>query len=164
VNQKVIQAALEDIILQYTYPRLDAEVSKHRNHLLKAPFCIHPKTARVCVPVDPSKIDEFDPGSVPTVGELLAELDKAGGMEVDEEGGARAGELGLYIYIHSTELISAVDWEKTSLRPYVEMMERHALGLMNETRLAKRAAGKFTQAMQSTPHVTDTPCPGDMNW
>jgi hypothetical protein len=97
VNQKVIQAALEDIILQYTYPRLDAEVSKHRNHLLKAPFCIHPKTARVCVPVDPSKIDEFDPGSVPTVGELLAELDKAGDMEVDEEGGVRAGELGLYI-------------------------------------------------------------------
>ena len=34
--------AMEDIILQYTYPRLDAEVSKHRNHLLKAPFCVHP--------------------------------------------------------------------------------------------------------------------------
>lgn len=35
---------MEDIILQYTYPRIDAEVSKHRNHLLKAPFCVHPGT------------------------------------------------------------------------------------------------------------------------
>jgi DNA primase small subunit len=66
---------MEDIILQYTYPRLDAEVSKHRNHLLKAPFCVHPKTGRVCVPVDPERIQEFDPERVPTVGQLLRELD-----------------------------------------------------------------------------------------
>ena len=68
---------LEDIVLQYTYPRLDAEVSKHRNHLLKAPFCIHPKTGRVCVPVDPNNIDKFDPEKVPTVEQLLNELDQA---------------------------------------------------------------------------------------
>lgn len=36
--------AIEDVILQYTYPRIDAEVSKHRNHLLKSPFCVHPGT------------------------------------------------------------------------------------------------------------------------
>jgi DNA primase catalytic subunit len=36
--------AMEDIVLQYTYPRLDSEVTKHRNHLLKAPFVIHPGT------------------------------------------------------------------------------------------------------------------------
>lgn len=65
---------MEDILLQYTYPRLDTEVSKHRNHLLKAPFCIHPKTGRVCVPVDPRRIREFDPAKVPTVGQLIAEL------------------------------------------------------------------------------------------
>jgi DNA primase small subunit len=66
---------MEDIILYYTYPRLDAEVSKHRNHLLKAPFCVHPKTGRVCVPVDPEKLEEFDPETVPTVAQLLRELD-----------------------------------------------------------------------------------------
>lgn len=66
---------MENIILVYTYPRLDAEVSKHRNHLLKAPFCIHPKTGRVCVPVDPDRIEEFDPEAVPSVGQLLRELD-----------------------------------------------------------------------------------------
>lgn len=76
VLQISLQAALEDIILQYTYPRLDAEVSKHRNHLLKAPFCVHPKTGRVCVPVDPDSIDSFRPERVPTVGQLLRELDE----------------------------------------------------------------------------------------
>ncbi|KNZ77777.1 DNA primase small subunit [Termitomyces sp. J132] len=68
-------ATMEDIILFYTYPRIDAEVSKHRNHLLKAPFCVHPKTGRVCVPVDPEHIEDFDPESVPTVNQLLQELD-----------------------------------------------------------------------------------------
>lgn len=69
---------MEDVVLQYTYPRIDAEVSKHRNHLLKSPFCVHPGTGRVCVPVDPARVDEFDPEAVPTVGRLLSELNKLG--------------------------------------------------------------------------------------
>src|SRR5882762_7325876 len=94
---------MEDIVLQYTWPRIDAEVSKHRNHLLKAPFCVHPKTGRVCVPVDPAKVDEFDPEGVPDVGGLLKELDEAGKMEVDGEG---AGENnGMYcLYFVSVEM------------------------------------------------------------
>lgn len=72
--QAALIATMEDIVLQYTYPRLDAEVSKHRNHLLKAPFCVHPKTGRVCVPVDPDDIDNFDPEAVPTIAGLLNEL------------------------------------------------------------------------------------------
>ena len=77
--------AIEDVVLQYTYPRIDAEVSKHRNHLLKAPFCAHPKTGRVCVPIDPEAIDEFDPQLVPTVGQLLRELDAAAPESTGEE-------------------------------------------------------------------------------
>ena len=30
---------------------------------------------RVCVPVDPALVDDFDPDTVPTVGDLLNELD-----------------------------------------------------------------------------------------
>ncbi|KAG6334972.1 hypothetical protein ID866_4128 [Astraeus odoratus] len=103
--------ALEDIILQYTYPRIDAEVSKHRNHLLKAPFCVHPKTGRVCVPIDPANVDEFNPRGVPTVAQLLRELDAAG---------------------------EGADWTKTSLKPYVDMLDKHTLAILEEVRRNKR--------------------------
>ena len=86
-------AALEDIVLQYTYPRIDAEVSKHRNHLLKAPFCVHPKTGRVCVPVDPATVDKFDPAEVPTVRQLLEELDSMSPVAAGENGEHHAGTL-----------------------------------------------------------------------
>ncbi|TFK25537.1 DNA primase catalytic subunit [Coprinopsis marcescibilis] len=115
-----LKQAMEDIILHYTYPRIDAEVSKHRNHLLKAPFCIHPKTGRVCVPVDPSKIDEFDPEKVPTVSQLLTELDE-------------------FIPVDGEEKPSDEDLvERTSLRPYVQMLDQHAAGLMTVKRETKQ--------------------------
>ncbi|KAI0717018.1 prim-pol domain-containing protein [Earliella scabrosa] len=120
--QGTLNAAKEDIVLQYTYPRLDAEVSKHRNHLLKAPFCVHPKTGRVCVPVDPRTIDKFNPSRVPTVGQLLRELDQLAPTQPVENG---SGEH------HS-------DWERTSLKPYVEMLDKHALAIMEETRKVKQ--------------------------
>ena len=28
---------------------------------MKSPWCVHPKTGRVCVPIDPTKVDEWDP-------------------------------------------------------------------------------------------------------
>ena len=55
----------QDIRLEYTYPRLDAEVSKKLNHLLKSPFVIHPGTGRVCA--DPhlaERVAEFAPDVV----------------------------------------------------------------------------------------------------
>ena len=53
------------------------------NHLLKAPFCVHPKTGRVCVPMDPND-DDFDPNKVPTIIQLIDEMNaaKAAGKEV----------------------------------------------------------------------------------
>lgn len=63
-----------EIKFQYLYPRLDAQVSMHLNHLLKSPFCVHPKTGRVCVPIDVNECDNFNPTTVPTASGLLKQL------------------------------------------------------------------------------------------
>jgi len=70
---------LKEILLQYSYPRLDINVSKQMNHLLKSPFVVHPKTGRVCVPINVETVDSFNPLEVPTVGRLVEELNAAGG-------------------------------------------------------------------------------------
>lgn len=61
---------IEEVKLQHCYPRLDAAVTKGMNHLLKLPFCIHPKTGKVCVPIDIDHIDSFDPELVPNLDNL----------------------------------------------------------------------------------------------
>ncbi|KAJ2013644.1 p48 polypeptide of DNA primase [Coemansia sp. S680] len=66
-----------DIMLQMTYPRLDENVTTHVNHLLKSPFCIHPKTGRVCTPIAADQFDSFDPFAVPTLAQLLREVNEA---------------------------------------------------------------------------------------
>ncbi|KAF2134828.1 prim-pol domain-containing protein [Dothidotthia symphoricarpi CBS 119687] len=109
--------AKQDIVLEYTYPRLDAEVSKKLNHLLKSPFVIHPGTGRVCVPIDTRRVEEFDPLGVPTVTQLLAEIDEWQGEEGEKK---------------------VQDWEKTSLKPYVETFRRFVAALLEEEKPIKR--------------------------
>ena len=107
-----------DIILQYTYPRLDANVSIGLNHLLKSPFCIHPKTGRVCVPIDPDQCELFDPFSVPTLDSLIKELDSSN---------------------NSMEDHSVKDYEKTSLKPHIEYFKSFLSGLSEEIRDSLRS-------------------------
>ena len=106
-KRPLLRKCLDEIVFAYSYPRLDIEVSKHRNHLLKAPFCIHPKTGRVCVPVDPAAADEFDPMAVPTLARMLNELEEY--AEREEKGG---GDRKLE------------DWKKTSMADAVSTFER----------------------------------------
>lgn len=107
--------AKQDIRLEYTYPRLDAEVSKKLNHLLKSPFVIHPGTGRVCVPIDIRCFEEFEPEKVPTVQQLLSEIDSWQGNDDKVQ-----------------------DWQKTSLKPYIELFRDHVNAIMKDERAAEK--------------------------
>ncbi|ESQ46751.1 hypothetical protein EUTSA_v10027750mg [Eutrema salsugineum] len=86
-----LRMCVEEIVFTFTYPRIDLEVSKQMNHLLKAPFCVHPKTGRVCVPIDPNNCDEFDLLAVPTLSQLIEEINSGGSkMDVDEDDSERS--------------------------------------------------------------------------
>eukprot|EP00904_Undaria_pinnatifida_P010684 jgi/Undpi1/6746/HiC_scaffold_20.g09225.m1 len=109
-----------EVVLEHTYPRLDVNVSKSRNHLLKSPFAVHPKTGRVCVPIDPANVREFDPFTVPTVGELARQIDA-----YDKEHGAEAKD------------VSATN--KTDMKTYVARFEDTFLkGLYRGIRVKRR--------------------------
>lgn len=120
LDPKALLDAKQDIVLEYTYPRLDIEVSKHLNHLLKSPFVVHPGTGRVCVPINTKHCEDFDPLGVPTVTELLQEIDQWAAPEEGETGGK-----------------TIQDWEKTSLKPYVEYFRTFVLALMRDEKDVK---------------------------
>ncbi|MCJ1384231.1 hypothetical protein MMC17_007347 [Xylographa soralifera] len=125
LDSKALLEAKKDIILEYTYPRLDVEVSKKLIHLLKSPFVIHPKTGRVCVPIDTEKLERFDPLGVPTVTELLGEIDEWDALKGKEEEG-------------DGEVKKLQDYEKTSLKPYVEYFKSYVADLLRDERGVKR--------------------------
>lgn len=103
-KRKTSKAILKEIMLQFAYPRLDIAVSKGMNHLLKAPFCVHPKTGRICVPFNPELVDQFNPEEVPTVSQLLDEIDKFTNTATEEQKKLK-------------------DYKKTSLKGCTEVFE-----------------------------------------
>lgn len=148
LSSAALGEAKQDIVLEYTYPRLDSEVSKKMIHLLKSPFVIHPGTGRVCVPIDSKRPEQFDPLSVPTVTELLAEIDKwdaehssgAAGVNGDADAGAVEGEVGSTIPGSSDARgpRRLQDYEKTSLKPYIDYFRSFVANLLKEERSGKR--------------------------
>lgn len=100
---KISPNLIDEIMFQYTYPRLDSEVTKGLNHLLKSPFCIHPKTGRVCVPIDIERVDQFNPFTVPTLDELCGQLERADLINMDKK---------------------MKDYKKTDMKPYIELFEK----------------------------------------
>eukprot|EP01038_Epipyxis_sp_PR26KG_P012349 gene12349-16562_t len=106
INYPELDAWRYELVFKHCYPRLDANVSKAQNHLLKSPFCIHPKTGRVCVPINPNDADSFNPFNVPTVRSLCEEIDQydMNHMDVSDEKQGKS-------------IVN--DIEKTSLRDYM---------------------------------------------
>lgn len=117
LDTKALLEAKQDILLEYTYPRLDVEVGKKRIHLLKSPFVIHPGTGRVCVPItcggDMKRAEQFDPLTVPKVTELLREIDDFKGGVDEEMDDSMPNGTASQKKVH--------DWEKTRLKPYYNL-------------------------------------------
>ena len=111
-NYSEIEAWLYELVFTHCYPKLDANVSKTQNHLLKSPFCIHPKTGRVCVPINPTDADDFNPFEVPTVRQLCEEVDAYHhqNMTMSEANTVTNEE-------------SVSDIEKTSLQAYMDTFD-----------------------------------------
>lgn len=103
-----------EIMLQYCFPRLDVNVSKGINHLLKSPFSVHPKTGRISVPIDLQKVDQFDPFTVPTISSICHELDAIPTNEEEKEENKTESDNKHRIR----------DYKKTSLGPYVKVFEK----------------------------------------
>uniref|UniRef100_A0A1B6BYA8 DNA primase n=1 Tax=Clastoptera arizonana TaxID=38151 RepID=A0A1B6BYA8_9HEMI len=103
---------LEEIMLKYAYPRLDINVSKGFNHLLKSPFCIHPKTGKVCIPFNPRGASKFDPTNVPTISELLEEV-----MQFDKKLNESMEDNG------DVKKVKVKDYKKTSMKKGVFIFE-----------------------------------------
>ncbi|KAL2865860.1 DNA primase subunit PRI1 [Aspergillus lucknowensis] len=150
LNTSTLRDAKQDIILEYTYPRLDSEVSKKMIHLLKSPFVIHPGTGRVCVPIDVRNVEQFDPLSVPNVSQLLSEIDT---WDAEHPSGATT---------ETTECEGSVpndsdargsrrlqDYEKTSLKPYIDYFRSFIAGLLKEERTGKRERSDETREVKT---------------
>ncbi|KAG7355515.1 DNA primase small subunit [Nitzschia inconspicua] len=125
-----------EVVFLHTYPRLDINVSKMQNHLLKSPFCVHPKTGRVCVPIHVPTVDSFDPFAVPTLNQLARELD---------EYHAAAAATGTGTSDDKVEY----EWQKTSLKSYFEGFRKDFLRPMQkEWRQKERDQAEQDAAMR----------------
>ncbi|TMS16986.1 DNA primase small subunit [Larimichthys crocea] len=116
----------KEIMLQYCYPRLDVNVSKGVNHLLKSPFSVHPKTGRISVPMDIKELDTFDPFAVPTISLICEELDRPRTGEEDEKSEDIKDKENEK---DGAERRKIRDYKKTSLGKYVKYFDRFLDGM-----------------------------------
>ncbi|KAF1390252.1 hypothetical protein PFLUV_G00056140 [Perca fluviatilis] len=108
----------KEIMLQYCYPRLDVNVSKGVNHLLKSPFSVHPKTGRISVPMDLKELETFDPFAVPTIGQICEELDRPRTGEEEDKSEEKENEKD------AAERRKIRDYKRTSLAKYVKYFDQ----------------------------------------
>ncbi|XP_067448854.1 DNA primase small subunit [Thunnus thynnus] len=116
----------KEIMLQYCYPRLDVNVSKGVNHLLKSPFSVHPKTGRISVPMDLKELDTFDPFAVPTISLICEELDRPRTGEEEEkvdDDKEKENEKD------AAERRKIRDYKRTSLAKYVKHFDQFLDGM-----------------------------------
>ena len=122
---------VEEIVMSYVFPVLDANVTTGVNHLLKSPFSLHPKTGRICVPINPQRPFEFDPFSVPTAATLAEEVNSAEARKA-----AAAAEAD-----NTGDLDDEVRFrETTSLTPFVDFYVKSFLAPLQRSLRAEELA------------------------
>ncbi|CAH8555391.1 unnamed protein product [Schistosoma mattheei] len=135
---------LKEIVLNFTYPRLDVNVSTGLNHLLKSPFCVHPKTGYICIPFNPQEVDKLDPFNVPTLNELVEQLSSVTNNDHD------CGNNDENISSNDRHLLS---FKNTSLRSSIEYFEtfiKHVLKAENSCFNVNQAEG-YSDSFKSIP-------------
>ncbi|KAL8276062.1 hypothetical protein Esti_000010 [Eimeria stiedai] len=116
---------IKEIVLAIAYPRLDINVSKDIGHLLKSPFCIHQGTGKVCVPIDLSQVENFDPLRVPTLSFLRKQFDDPSRLSLPPK-------------------------DRTALRPFLEFFTKSFLAPLEQSNLQEL---KCTQPLDATSLV-----------
>lgn len=147
VNYAELDAWRVELVFTHCYPRLDANVSKTQNHLLKSPFCVHPKTGRVCIPIDAREAEQFNPFSVPTVRSLCSEIDQHDRIHRAQRGGddalslAASSTSAASVASSGASVVSAADdgdgvvsdTDKTSLKQSIDLFNRSFLRPLFQT-------------------------------
>uniref|UniRef100_A0A3B3XDX7 DNA primase n=1 Tax=Poecilia mexicana TaxID=48701 RepID=A0A3B3XDX7_9TELE len=131
----------KEIMLQYCYPRLDVNVSKGVNHLLKSPFSVHPKTGRISVPIDLKDVEKFDPFAVPTISLICEELDRP---KADEDEAKSEDAKEKENEQDSAEKRKIRDYKRTSLAKYVKYFDQFLAGMADSWKgKLRRQSGEF---------------------
>lgn len=76
-------------------------------------------------------MDQFDPETVPTVGQLLNELNS---VPSEDTGARREGKREVL----DEARLTLLDYEYTSLKPYVDMFEKHVNAVVRDSRGLKK--------------------------
>ncbi|CAJ0573312.1 unnamed protein product, partial [Mesorhabditis spiculigera] len=138
---KAAKNFLRWFVLYHIYPRLDVNVSTGMNHLLKSPFCIHPKTGNVAVPLNPDVITEFDVGKAPRIDQICTQLREA----------VKSNE--------TPEDRKVLGYKHTSLRPYVENFERFIERAMASEKRARQEQKLKEEELKAAATATDVKAP-----
>jgi DNA primase small subunit len=104
---------------------------------------VHPKTGKVCVPIDPAGAWEFDPDAVPTVQQLCSELQEAAAAQQ-----AAAGAAGVAAPA-APPSTTAEGWRGTALEPHIAAFsERFLAPLSASSKAALNERAKQAAADQ----------------
>lgn len=99
------------------------------------------------MPIDTNHLETFDPEGVPTVTQLLAEIDgwekpdvvkhEEDDAEIDEEGGGGGGDTKMEEG-EKEKNVKVLDYEKTGLKPYIDFFKTYVAALLRDERGVKK--------------------------